>query len=160
MSDPDSAAPASTLWKRLSPPAIHVLGALIFWGQIQNYMMRVSIKLIIVAMAKDTITRKDDDASDAPEKIPSQCLANATSEAGSAGASSSSSRLTEGEFEWDALDRGLILSALGYGYIITQILGGRLSEKIGFKRVYGGGLLAAAVLTLLGRMDGELITRG
>ena len=30
----------------------NVLSFLVFWGQIQNYMMRVSISLIVLAMVK------------------------------------------------------------------------------------------------------------
>ena len=32
--------------------AIHVLTLMVFWGQIQNYMMRVNLSILIVAMIK------------------------------------------------------------------------------------------------------------
>ena len=33
--------------------ARHILSAMVFWGQIQNYMMRVNLSILIVAMVKD-----------------------------------------------------------------------------------------------------------
>lgn len=61
----------------------------------------------------------------------------------------SSNNEVEGDFEWDEFERGLILSAFGYGYITTQIIGGRLAERFGSKRVYGICLFLTGVLTLL-----------
>ena len=34
------------------PSCITVLAAMVFWGQIQNYMMRVNLSILIVAMVK------------------------------------------------------------------------------------------------------------
>lgn len=44
---------------------------------------------------------------------------------------------------------GQILAAFFYGYIITQIPGGLLAQKIGGRWVYGIGIVMTAVLTLL-----------
>ena len=41
--------------KRLRPSARRVLALMVFWGQIQNYMMRVNISILIVAMVKDPV---------------------------------------------------------------------------------------------------------
>ena len=43
----------------------------------------------------------------------------------------------------------MVFSSFSYGYILTQVLGGRLSELFGFKRVYGLSLFLSALLTLL-----------
>lgn len=43
----------------------------------------------------------------------------------------------------------MILGAFFYGYIITQVPGGYLSEKIGAKWLFGGGVMVTAVLSLL-----------
>ena len=44
---------------------------------------------------------------------------------------------------------GQILAAFFYGYIITQIPGGLLAQKIGGRWVFGIGIAMTAVLTLL-----------
>lgn len=60
-----------------------------------------------------------------------------------------SSDSTNGEFDWDSAEQGLILGSHFYGNIGTQILGGILSEKIGGKWVFGGGALLSALSSLL-----------
>jgi hypothetical protein len=43
-------------WARcLRPSARQVLAMMVFWGQIQNYMMRVNLSILIVAMVKDPV---------------------------------------------------------------------------------------------------------
>ncbi|XP_019620459.1 PREDICTED: uncharacterized protein LOC109467009 isoform X2 [Branchiostoma belcheri] len=56
----------------------------------------------------------------------------------------------EGELEWSKSLRGVLLGAYYYGYIITQVVGGVLEQKLGGKLVYGTGLLATAGLNSLG----------
>jgi hypothetical protein len=43
--------------------AKHVLSLMVFWGQIQNYMMRINLSILIVAMTKepDIITEDGND---------------------------------------------------------------------------------------------------
>ncbi|XP_068081205.1 vesicular glutamate transporter 1 [Anabrus simplex] len=53
------------------------------------------------------------------------------------------------EFPWDSEMQGLVLSSFFYGYIITQIPGGWLATQIGGKRLFGMGIAATAVLTIL-----------
>ncbi|XP_063913962.1 sialin-like [Zophobas morio] len=52
-------------------------------------------------------------------------------------------------YNWDEKQKNDIFGYFFWGYIITQIPGGRLSEKLGAKIVVGTGLLAASLLTLL-----------
>ena len=35
-----------------NPSALTVLTAMLFWGQVQNYMMRINLSILIVAMVK------------------------------------------------------------------------------------------------------------
>ena len=44
---------------------------------------------------------------------------------------------------------GWVLSAFFFGYVLTQIPGGWLSERIGGRWIYGIGIVMTAVLTLL-----------
>lgn len=52
-------------------------------------------------------------------------------------------------FDWDSKERGLILSAFFYGYILTQFAGGYFGSRIGGNLVFGVGIGATAILTLL-----------
>lgn len=52
-------------------------------------------------------------------------------------------------FDWDQKDRGIILGAFFYGYILTQILGGSMAARFGGNVVFGGGIAVTAILCLL-----------
>ncbi|XP_023012124.1 major Facilitator Superfamily Transporter 10 isoform X2 [Leptinotarsa decemlineata] len=56
---------------------------------------------------------------------------------------------TSGEFNWDEHTQSIVLGSFFYGYVITQIPGGRLAEIFGSKRVYGIGVLVTSIFTLL-----------
>ena len=55
----------------------------------------------------------------------------------------------EGEFNWDNELQGYILGAFYWGYITTQLLGGRLAEMYGTKYLFGGPILCSSLLNLL-----------
>lgn len=52
-------------------------------------------------------------------------------------------------FDWNSKEQGFILSSFFYGYILTQLLGGYLGAKFGGTLVFGLGIFATSVLTLL-----------
>ncbi|XP_012064296.1 PREDICTED: putative inorganic phosphate cotransporter [Atta cephalotes] len=56
---------------------------------------------------------------------------------------------TEGKYNWDERTQGLILSSFFWGYILTHIPGGILSERFGGKYTLGLGILSTAIFTLL-----------
>ena len=113
--------PGPPWYRRFAPPALYVLSFMVFWGQIQNYMLRISLNLIIVAMAREPVRNVTDGT-----EYENPCLDNITSIA-----SDSSQVEDDTLFDWDSFTRNLVLSANGYGYITTQIIGGRLAEKFG-----------------------------
>lgn len=45
--------------------------------------------------------------------------------------------------------QGNILGSFFYGYLFTQVPGGRLAERFGGKWLFGLGVLCTAILTLL-----------
>jgi len=45
--------------------------------------------------------------------------------------------------------KGLLLSSFFYGYIVTQIPGGWLANRLGGNRVFGAGIAVTALFTLL-----------
>jgi len=65
----------------------------------------------------------------------------------------------EGKLEWDESMIPLVLSSFSFGYMSTQIIGGRLAEIFGFKKVYGFGLFIPALLLLLHPLAARLDAR-
>ncbi len=102
--------------------ARRILSAMIFWGQIQNYMMRVSISILIVAMVKDPAKKaasNSTDVSDAANLTCSENRLNSSMMLAAAAASKIQGR-HEG-FDWDELVRGQILGIFSFGYMTTQV---------------------------------------
>ncbi|XP_022170952.1 sialin-like [Myzus persicae] len=52
-------------------------------------------------------------------------------------------------FDWDEKTQGEILSSFYYGYILTHLPGGILSQRFGGKHTMGLGILSTAVFTLM-----------
>ncbi|XP_038613904.1 sodium-dependent phosphate transport protein 3-like [Tachyglossus aculeatus] len=59
-------------------------------------------------------------------------------------------------YDWSSETQGVILSAIFYGYLLTQIPGGYLAGLLGGKLVAGAGLLASSALTLLTPLASDL----
>lgn len=57
--------------------------------------------------------------------------------------------IMEKEFDWTQSQKGLVLSSFFYGYITTQFIGGYVASKIGGNIIFGAGIGATAILTLL-----------
>jgi len=57
--------------------------------------------------------------------------------------------IDDDKFDWDASVRGRVLACFSFGYLTTQIIGGRMTEYYGVKRVYGFGLLLTGFLCFL-----------
>ncbi|KAL4123374.1 hypothetical protein QTP88_015570 [Uroleucon formosanum] len=55
----------------------------------------------------------------------------------------------QNRFGWDEKTQGEILSAFYYGYILTHLPGGVLSQKFGGKHTMGLGILSTAIFTLM-----------
>lgn len=55
----------------------------------------------------------------------------------------------EQHFNYNSVEKGLVLSSFFYGYIMTQLAGGYISSKIGGNLVFGLGIGMTALLTLL-----------
>ena len=56
---------------------------------------------------------------------------------------------SQGDFDWSSTEQGQILGALFYGNIISQIPAGILAELIGGKMIFGLGIFASSIMTLL-----------
>ena len=54
-----------------------------------------------------------------------------------------------GGLQLDSLSRGLVLSSFYWGYMVSQVPGGRLADRLGARRVLGVSLGATSLLALL-----------
>ncbi|KAJ8946673.1 hypothetical protein NQ318_019988 [Aromia moschata] len=98
----------------------YVVAALSFAGFFSAYLLRVNLSVAIVDMTE----------------IKTVTLANGTI-------------IYSREFDWDTRIQGYILGAFFYGYASTQLIGGYLGARFGGKRVFGMGIAATALLTVL-----------
>lgn len=59
--------------------------------------------------------------------------------------------LTDGSnrFSWTESEKQLILGSFFWGYVMTELPGGRLAELIGGHRVFGHSMLWSSVVTLI-----------
>ena len=53
------------------------------------------------------------------------------------------------DLQWDAKTQGTVLSSFFIGYLLTQIIGGRLADRFGGKAVLGFGVLFWSLFTIL-----------
>lgn len=82
-----------------------------FLGFFNVYALRVNLSVAIVAMTENRTVHHSD-----------------------------GSVTYEQYFQWNALEKGQILSSFFYGYILTQFIGGIISSKIGGNLVFGVGI--------------------
>ena len=123
-------------WLR-SPTAIQVLTLMVFWGQFQNYMMRVNVYISIVAMASPV--EKDESSSN-----NDSCVITASNDKQDRGG-----HKKDYDLDWDATTINMVLASFSWGYVCTQMIGGRAAEWFGVKKVYGLCMLGCGILTLL-----------
>lgn len=118
---------------------------MVIFGFMLNYALRVNFTIAIVAMTK---TLKNLTVSGV---VAGDDLGNGTALA-LAGLTSTTEKSVIAEddkFEWDAYQQNLMLGSFFWGYLLTELPGGRLAEVIGGRRVFGYSMLFASVLTLL-----------
>ncbi|CAN7999053.1 unnamed protein product, partial [Ixodes hexagonus] len=114
----------------------HVLAFMGFLGFVNVYALRVNLSVALVAMVNHTA-------------ISTNHTANYTQECRPEGFNETTEKLQDGKFIWNEYQQGIALGAFFYGYVVTQIPGGRLAERFGAKWLYGVGVLITALLTLL-----------
>lgn len=114
----------------------HVLALMGFLGFVNVYALRVNLSVALVAMVNHTAIAANSTPSSGEE-----CKAEF--------ANSTTEKVQDGKFIWNEYEQGIILGAFFYGYVVTQIPGGRLAERVGAKWLYGVGVLVTALLTLL-----------
>ncbi|KAK7082379.1 hypothetical protein SK128_002993 [Halocaridina rubra] len=112
----------------------HLLVLMLFAGFSHLYTIRLTLSVAIVAMVNNTaIPHVNKSVSDVCEYS----------------GDNSTEASQDGDFVWNEYEQGLILGSFYWGYVMTNMLGGRLAEIIGGKIVYGGGVFVTSALTLL-----------
>ena len=99
------------------------------------------MSLIVLAMVK-TETRKTEDG----QVLADTCVQEGIHDVKEV--ATNDDKPVEGKIEWDESMIPLVLSSFFWGYLTTQIIGGRLAEVFGIKKVYGFGLFIPALLFL------------
>lgn len=132
--DSDESEPLLTLSEPKGLLTRHVFALMGFLGFANVYAMRVNLSVAIVAMVNNTA-------------ITNNTLVNSSTTCPVV--SNVTETQTDGPFDWGEREQGWLLGAFFYGYVITQVPGGRLSEVLGGKKLYGLGVLVTAVFTIL-----------
>ncbi|XP_014215607.1 sialin [Copidosoma floridanum] len=113
-----------------------IFGFLGFLGFALVYAMRVNLSVAIVSMVNQTAIPHTDNQSDIDECAKTTPI-------------NSTFVPSAGEFAWDEKTQGVILGAFFLGYVMTNVPGGRVAERIGGKIVYGLGVFLTALLTVV-----------
>ena len=115
------------------PTATQLLTIMVFWGQIQNYMMRANVSILIVAMVKDRDTASSSNTTYSLTCMQNRNVNNITNantiDTGGHHPYDSTPEKENGniesvKFDWGPFKQGLVLAAFSYGYVTTQIIGG------------------------------------
>lgn len=106
--------------------------------------MRVNLSIAIVAMVASN-------TSNIVNSTANVCAAllDSTTEGFSTPLNAPTAFESSGEFHWTGEDQGIILGAFFWGYVVLQVPGGMLAERIGGKWPFGIGMLVTAVFSLL-----------
>lgn len=104
-----------------------------FLAIVNAYTMRICLNVAITEMVKKKVVENGTD-------LDQYCTDDNELSGGSSGG---------GDFEWSEQLQGVILGAFFWGYVITHIPGGILSEKFGGKYTLGLGILSTAIFTII-----------
>ena len=96
------------------------------------YAYKVVLSVAIVAMTGHQ--------TDNNNNTISECLVN--------NSGNGSSSVKPGEFAWTSNQQSMLLGAFFYGYVITQLPGGFLSERYGAKWIFGVSMFVTALLSI------------
>lgn len=112
-------------------PARWCFVSLGFIGFFLTYAFKVVLSMSIVSMVSST--------TDHPDNNTGSCFVR-----------TATSEVHKGEFNWTSDQQAQVLGSFFYGYVITQIPAGLISNKFGGKWIFGISLLIASVLSCLG----------
>ncbi|XP_034250365.1 uncharacterized transporter slc-17.2-like isoform X2 [Thrips palmi] len=136
---------------RISPPrkrlgVRHLQACLMTLGSFVAYALRANLSVAVVAMVR---TRPRIEPTLVTVPLNETSLLNG-SVVGLAGEGMVGDVETDDMmFDWDEKVRGALLSAFFWGYMVSQVPGGVLSQQLGGSRLLAGALVATSLCTLL-----------
>ncbi|XP_012276355.1 sialin [Orussus abietinus] len=120
-------------------PARVVLYIMSFTGFLVSFMMRMDINLAIVAMAKQQPLKNETVTFESHCYVPSNVSWD----------NSTDMYQDIAEFDWSSTIQSTILSSFYWCYILSQVVGGVLTQRFGTKAIFGGSQLVTAICSLL-----------
>ncbi|CAL4110503.1 unnamed protein product [Meganyctiphanes norvegica] len=127
-------------------PARWALALLCMLGTTNFYMVRVNLAVTIVAMVKSGTNGTSSAPTACQQYNPETNWNNSSS---IVEPNNSHAEQIDGEFEWSEPMQGVLLGSFFYGYLITQVPGGRLSEVYGGKWIIGLSIMAGGICAIL-----------
>lgn len=128
-------------------PARAILYMLSFSGFLVSFVMRNDINLAIIAMVRHpprNITGTND------TDVELYCFNPDTKSTNSSATDEPNMpNNEEGDFDWDSTIQSTIISSFYWCYVLSQILGGYLTQKMGPKKVFGYSQLVTALGSVL-----------
>jgi len=115
----------------------HIFAFLGFLGFVNVYAMRVNLSVAIVAMVNST-NQNDGKHNSSDGTCPADIAPMNTTD-----------NNNDAPFNWDAETQSLVLGCFFYGYVLTQLPGGRLAEILGGKWIFGFGILLTSIFTVI-----------
>ncbi|XP_075980113.1 sialin [Anticarsia gemmatalis] len=112
---------------------VQVLNIMVLLGFMLNYALRVNLTIAIVEM----IYPDNDNQTIA---VVNHTIHNVTEHP---------EHIEQTRYHWDTKQKNHLLGSFFWGYVLTELPGGRLAEIIGARRVFGYSTLIASILTLL-----------
>lgn len=114
-------------------------------GFMLNYALRVNLTIAIV----DMVVKNETDSKNVTLTGNLTLPLATNSSSNSSSLSTNGVEVAEERFPWDSYQRNFVLGCFFWGYILTELPGGRLAELIGGRRVFGHSMLWASLLTLI-----------
>ncbi|XP_013140906.1 PREDICTED: sialin [Papilio polytes] len=115
---------------------VQVLNIMVLLGFMLNYALRVNLTIAIVEMIYD-------------ESDNHTTVAHLTNLTDHVNVTQHPEHIEQTRYHWDMKQKNHLLGCFFWGYVLTELPGGRLAEIIGARRVFGYSTLLASFLTLL-----------
>ncbi|CAH1715815.1 unnamed protein product [Aphis gossypii] len=126
-----------------------ILNLMVLVGFMVNYMLRVNFTIAIVDMVPNhkqnvSIEQATNFSISPLNDTNATVIRTHSSPPGSV------------KFNWSEYEQNMILGSFFWGYVLTELPGGRLSEMIGARPVFGYSMLLASMVTLLTPMAAKI----
>ncbi|CAG9130773.1 unnamed protein product [Plutella xylostella] len=116
---------------------VQVLNIMVLLGFMLNYALRVNLTIAIVEMIYDA---RDNVTAAVNVTNVTDVFNNVTQHP---------EHIEQTRYHWDTKQKNHLLGCFFWGYVMTELPGGRLAEIFGARRIFGFSTLLASILTLL-----------